>query len=87
MENSFTISFFHEGEPHKGIITPSEKVNPKGMPIYFRVALDGHFFGYLCCGDKGWVIDQERQKTIVDKIGEQVQWHYGSITNGQAGNL
>ncbi|WP_431210066.1 hypothetical protein ACQ86N_28865 [Puia sp. P3] len=68
-----------EGKHYEGEITPSEEKGKNGMPIFFRVVLDGKFFAYLCCGDNGWKErDGEGQpKGLVGEIGGYIGEFYG----------
>jgi hypothetical protein len=78
MTKSFPLSFDYAGNHYTGDITPSSETGKNGMPVYFRVALGGELFAYLCCGDRGW---HERDKSgkpegLVNAIGNYIMEYY-----------
>ena len=77
-QNRIPLSLDYEGKHYRGSITPSEEKGSNGIPVFFRVIVDGQFFAYLCCADHGWV-DRDKSGTdpgLVGAIGEYVKRFY-----------
>ena len=77
-DNVFPLSLDFEGKHYKGTIEPSVEKGPNGQPIYFRVAIDGELFAYLCCGDNGWNDRDNSGKSggLISAIGEYIFDYY-----------
>lgn len=76
--NAFPLSLDFEGRHYKGEISPSEETGKNGMPVYFRVSIDGQLFAYLCCADKGWWDRDGSGKPdgLVNAIGDYITEYY-----------
>ena len=77
-DKAFPLNLNFEGRHYQGRITPSEEVGKSGMPVYFRITLNGEFFAYLCCADNGWMERDGggRPKALVNAIGEYIKDFY-----------
>lgn len=72
----FPLSLDYEGEHYNGTIEPSTEVDEHGVPVHFRVIIDGKLFAYLCCGSKGWGDDGSHPKNLVNAIGQYItEWY------------
>jgi hypothetical protein len=77
-DNTFPLSLDFEGKHYHGRIIPSEELGKNGMPVYFRVTLDGEFFAYICCADTGWMEREghNKPKALVNAIGAYIMDFY-----------
>jgi hypothetical protein len=73
-EKTFPFSLEYEGQHYAGDVTPSEEKGANGMPVFYRVTMEGEFFAYLCCGDNGWneKDDSGKPKGLIGAIGNYI---------------
>lgn len=77
-DKTFPLNLDFKGRHYQGRITPSEEIGKNGMPVYFRITLNGEFFAYLCCADNGWMEKDggDRPKALISAIGEYIKHFY-----------
>ena len=95
VNHSFPLEFSYDDQYYDAWVTPSAELASEGLPVFFRVMLNGDFFAYLCCGDNGWFQrDGEAAPVdLVSRIGEEIAGFYQRATdeeelerhNGSAG--
>lgn len=76
--HSFPLEFDYGGRYYDAWVTPSDERGESGLPVFYRVTLNGDFFAYLCCGDNGWRQrdNQEQPKDLTGLIGSLIQDFY-----------
>ena len=69
---TFDIQFSHEGKTYKGWVTPSGEKGEDGNPKSFHVVLNDVFFGNLHIHDDIWEADSQREQSLVQATGKQI---------------
>ena len=80
-DKRFPLTLDFEGRHYKGRITPSEQAGKNGLPVFYRVELDGRLFAYLCCADNGWQEKEpaepgDKSKGLINAIGKYIKGFY-----------
>lgn len=74
--DTFDIAFDMEGKHYKGWVTPSNKLNDKGLPTSFHVVLDEVFFGNVSNDGNTWTVDEWRPENLVQQVGKFIEEWY-----------
>ena len=69
---TFDVEFSHEGKSYKGWVTPSGEKRDNGYPKSFHVVLNEVFFGNLHMGEDEWETDSQREQSLVQAAGKQI---------------
>jgi hypothetical protein len=80
MDNSeaFRLELDYDGRHYSGTVLPSEELDGKGFPVYFRVEIGGRLYAYICCGETGWH-NRDTEKGhdgLINAIGEYIHDWY-----------
>jgi hypothetical protein len=75
---TFPLELDYDGNHYSGTILPSDELDAKGLPVFYRVELDGKLFAYICCGELGWQRRDEpqAQSGLINAIGNYIlEWY------------
>ena len=72
----FPLELNYEGTHYSGTIEPSRELDEQGVPIHYRVIINGELFAYLCCGSNGWDDNGSHPKNVINAIGEYIKEWY-----------
>lgn len=78
VNHSFPLEFTDDDQFYDAWVTPSAELSPGGLPVFYRVMLNGDFFAYLCCWDNGWFQrdGEAASADLVSRIGERIAGYY-----------
>ena len=71
-ERMFDIAFRFEGNEYQGWARASQKKIDAEIPVSYHVVLNGIFFGNLSYNDGQWESDTQRERKLIQKVGEEI---------------
>ena len=73
---SFRLSINHRGKHFNGEVFPLHDSGIQGIPLSYKVELEGKNYGIIHCGKDKWVSAEIEDQSLVNAIGSYIHAWY-----------
>ena len=71
-DRMFDFAFNFEGKAYNGWGRASARKDEDDVPASYHIVLNGVFFGNISYNGEQWETDRQREKGLVQKVGELI---------------
>ena len=76
MKHPFQLSIVHKGKHITGEIVPLHDAGIQGIPLSYKVVMDGKQYGIIRCSEDKWLSSEISDESLVAAIGHYIHSWY-----------